>query len=717
MTAIVTAALVALVSAFVGLPWALVVRRRADDLVSFVGDAVLIGLVLTVIGLTIYSWIGAVGLGLAVVVELALVAFLLRRRQDLVWPTLPVRRELVWAVAFVVVLAVALVLRRHTIDYITYTGDMGAYVNWANQFLRTGGLHASWPPFYPMFLVLGGLLTGAKGVTAIVAITGLLLMIATVRVLRMAGVAPWIALIAAALIAVHPESIWFSQIPLSESLNAPLLMIWLMAFIGVFKSERNAQIGWAFVGGVSMLALSLLRGTAPILVAPLVIIAVIALIAPRWRYLAPRLWAVLLANGAGAAIGFWYGVERIPQYYVQTQIRVLLPGGLFRRLVEIGVLRVGVVSAIVAILTIVVLAVVFWLVRRFSGGAFTRATREGLSVGIGVRVVEVALGLLLLVAVVDSDLSGSDVWAILHRMAFLLVVAAILTPFVLAFVRHSRETASLAIVATTVAAVFVLLQNKRLETFRPHSTFLYWDRYLYSEFFPVMIVLVGLLLSVGYRLLSVRIVAKDVVFARAKSTTAFGVTGIVVALVAFEMIQAVLPTTTLIQQNTLLQGAGQIATDLQNDMSKVDQPFLWGGSSESSVTSSGFPNTWMAFATPLAISYGRTYANSQQGQPKGDFSPDPVLTASDIDVAMTCQKTSSVYVVESETTGPTLATRLARSDLTVTRVGRVDQNVTQLAQLREQDHWHVATYRLDVYEVVASGVPRESATCPAVPGP
>jgi hypothetical protein len=723
--AIVTAALAALVSLAVGLPWALALRRTRDDVVDLVTDAVLVGIVLTVSGLTLYSWLGWAGLILSVVVELAVVAWMLRRRRLLVWPPMPVRRDVVFIVVLAVVLAVALVLRRHTIDFITYTGDMGAYVNWANQFLRTGGLHASWPPFYPMFLVFGGLLTGAKGVTAIVAVTGLLLILGLVRILRILGVNPWVALVVGGVVAVHPQSIWFSQIPLSESLNAPLIVLWLTSVAATLTSDKLGRWSWAFVGGVSILALSLLRGTAPILVAPLVLIAIVALVAPRWRHLAPRLWLLVATNGAGSAIGFWYGVERIPSYYVTTQIRQLLPGGLYSRLVDVGVLKVGAVSAITAILVIVVLAVVYWLVRRFTTASDDAETVAGeavadrLTVGIGVRVIEVLGAALILIAVVDSDLRHSEVWNSLHREAFLLVIVAIIAPALLAVTRHGRVEASIAIMSSVIAAVFIQLQTGRLQGTKTHSTFLYWDRYLYSEFFPVMMILVGVLFGIAYRLLRVRLDPATFAFAsRRPGASQVALTGLAIAVVAYVLVKAVLPVSSYIQQNTLLLGAGAIETKLQYEMADVDKPFLWGGSTEGSVPGTGFPNTWMAFATPLAISYGREYANSQQGEAKGDFSPDPVLTERDVDTAMACTRSSSVYVVESETTGPSFATRMAGTDLRVERLATIKQDVVQLSQLVTPDKWHVASYDLKVYEVTAPSTPTAThGTCDAIPGP
>jgi hypothetical protein len=487
---------------------------------------------------------------------------------------------------------------------------------------------------------------------------------------------------------------------------------------------------------VSILALSLLRGTAPILVAPLVLVAIIALVAPRWRHLAPRLWLLVAANGAGSAIGFWYGVERIPSYYVTTQIRQLLPGGLYSKLLDVGVLKVGVVSAITAILVIVVLAAVYYVVRRFTSAsddaevvgadtatadstATSTAGSDTLTVGIGVRVIEVLGAALVLIAVADSDLRGSEVWNSLHREAFLLVIVAIVAPVLLAVTRHGRVEASIAIMSSVIAAVFIQLQTGRLEGTKTHSTFLYWDRYLYSEFFPVMMILVGILFGIAYRLLRVRLDPAMFAFAsRRPGAPQLAITGLALVVVAYVLIKAVLPVSSYIQQNTLLLGAGTIETKLQYEMKDVDKPFLWGGSSPSGVPASGFPNTWMAFATPLAISYGREYANSQSDESKGDFSPDPVLTKRDVESAMACTKTASVYVAETRTSGRSFGTRMAGSGLDVPRIGSIRQDVTQLAQLITPDKWHVASYRIDVYEVTAPSVPTAThGSCDPVPGP
>lgn len=705
--AISTVALAALLSLVVGLPWAVVLRRGRDDWASLVTDAVGAGLLLLVTGLSVYSWIGIPGLVVSVLIELAVVAFIVTRRSQFAWPSAPVRREVIWLAVLVVILAVALLLRRHPSDFVEYTGDMGAYTSWANQFLRTGALQSSWPPVFSMFLVLGGLLTGANGVTAIVPITGLVLILLVVRLLRMLKIDRWIALVIAGVIALHPASIWFSTITLSESLNAPLLVFWLIAVVGVVQNRGRSQVVWAALGGISMLALSLLRGTAPILIVPVVVVAVIALVAPRWRYLAAGLWAFIFAGGVGAAIGYWYGVDRIQDYYVNLQIRELLPTGLFSDLRGAGLLKTSVASALAAIGIVVVLAVVLLLVRRLKAVSALDDPQDD-NVGVVVRVVEIVGAAALIGAVLLARHHDNDVWQILNRQGTGFIRIALVSALAVAITRHTRARATIVIVATMLAAVFVFLQNGRLAEIRAHIVFLYWDRYLYSEFFPLMMILVGIAFGTVFESISVRLDFSRFVTRKSTSRRPIDFTGPVVAAVAAALLVGILPQTVLIQQNTELQGAQAIETKLRVAMPDHDQTLLWGANAVDIVPNSGFPNTWQALGLPLKYAYGYPFDNGGRSTANATL-PDRVIDSATIDRALACGKSTSIYVVESEMPGGVrLPTRLADAGYDIERLTHVSQDVSMLMQPPTNNAWQVAHYNFSAYEVTAESVPAAS---------
>ncbi|GAA4265362.1 hypothetical protein [Frondihabitans peucedani] len=707
MIAILTVALAALLSLVVGLPWAVAVRRDRDDWASLVIDSVAAGLLLLVTGLSVYSWIGVAGLVLAVLVELAVVAFIVTRRRQFAWPAAPVRREIVWIAVLVVILAVALLLRRHPSDFVEYTGDMGAYTNWADQFLRTGTLQSSWPPVFSMFLVLGGLLTGASGVTAIVPLTGLVLILVTVRLLRMVGIDRWIALVVGAVVAVHPTSIWFSTITLSESLNAPLLVFWLIAIIGVVQSTARRQAFWAALGGITMLALSLLRGTAPVLILPVVVVAVIALVEPRWRHLAAGLWAFILANGVGAAIGYWYGIDRIQNYYVDLQIRELLPKGLFQDLRGAGLLRASVASAVAAVAVVVVLAAAYLLVRRLRAVSRAESVDDD-NVGVVVRIVELVGAAALIGAVLLARHHDNDVWQILNRQGIWFVRIGLVAAILVAVTRHTRARATLVIAATMLGAVFVVLQNGRLAEIRPHIVFLYWDRYLYSEFFPILMILVGVAFGTVFESVSVRLDFSRVFARPTRDRKPVSIAGPVVAVIAAALVLGLLPRTALLQENTELQGAQAIQTQLEKAMPDRDQTVLWGATAVGIVPGSGFPNTWQALGLPLKYAYGYPFDNGGRSTANGAL-PDVVLGTQQIDRALACARSTKVYVVESDMPGGVrLPTRLAGSGLDIARLDTVSQDVSMLMQPPTNNAWQVAHYDFTVYRVTSDTVPAAS---------
>src|SRR5690606_14805781 len=156
--------------------------------------------------------------------------------------------------------------------------------------------------------------------TASVGLSGILLIVAVARLLQRLRVPTWVVLGAALVLALQQHAVWFSTFPGSESLNAPIFVVWVTLVHAAFTASGK-QLPVVLGGqALFMLALCLLRGSGALLVVPLVAVTILALVVRAWRPVAAPLVLSLAASVLGAGVGVWYSVSEIPRYFVGMQI-------------------------------------------------------------------------------------------------------------------------------------------------------------------------------------------------------------------------------------------------------------------------------------------------------------------------------------------------------------------------------------------------------------
>jgi hypothetical protein len=690
---IVTAAIVAafaLAAILLGLPFAVLVRGPLESLASLVADALVLGLVVLGLGASSFAWLGPFGLAVVVAgwigaVITAVIAAVTARS----WPKVHGRekpsrhRHLRWA-AWVFVIALALVLRLHEVNFLPWIGDMGAYVNWANQFARTGEFSSTWPPLFPSFLAISSAVFGSAHTTAPLALTGIAALVAIVRLLERVGVSPVIRLIAALAVALHPEFVWFSTFPGSESLAAPLTVVFFSLVLVVLRARGSQLIAAAGILAMTVAALSLLRGSGPLLAIPLVVVLVLAIAVRPWRRQVGPLLVVLGATSLGAAVGYWYGITEIRSYFIANQLSDLLPTRIFDAAKSIGVFEASPVTAFALAGTVVALVGVgAVLIRRNTqrdaahglpdtavptAGAAT--TADSGCTNRSSTVVGVLLGSALLGGSALTIAAGTLTGHILVRLGAWYVVAAAIAIVVVLRSRSDRAT-QLVLASTIITAImFIALHTARLGFNRGHTFYLYWDRYLFSEVLPCLLVLSFIALDRALPLL------------RQSWRTVTALVGVVALIVV-----PAVPSLALQSQDTFLRGAYPLTVELESLASREPTPVVWGADSPQLVADWPFPNTWMGFALPLRRTFGVDVVNANMG--RDNLGTDDVLDADLLRAYFACRPDDSVITVfEAETGGAPLDKRVTDPGLAIESLGGVSGAISTMQQPSDSGWLH-----------------------------
>lgn len=687
---IIAGIIVAFAAAFViaGFPLSLTLRSAREGWVAAMADSLLYGLVVISVGVTLFAWLGWAGAALAAGGWAIAVVAAVRRRE------LPARGARttgrVLMVAWIILFVVALVLRLHSVNFLPWVGDMGAYVNWANAWQVRGYFVSSWPPLFGAFLSIAAFLFGAAHTTSAVGVSGILLLVAVARLLHRLGVHPWVTFGATALLAVHQHAVWFSTFPGSESLNLPLFITWIL-LLHVCVTSGQAR-PWAAVAvfALTTLALSFLRGSGALLLVPLLAVVVLTVVVPEWRRLSSRFTLAFAGAVLGTGVGYWYGVAVIPRYFVSMQVKGNLPDSVSAILESAGLLSPTVQLA--AAILIAPVALVFASIRleRFAIAPIP-APADIATPSKWNTVLPIAVVVVFVLGVLATAIVGAMSWAILVRLGPWLMVGAIAVFITPIYRKLPAATQAIVVLLMGTSIMFIALHTIRLGFDRGHSFYLYWDRYLVSEYLPAVVVLGALAISVCVPWLIAKRLA-------AVAAVACGV--IVVAPAT--------PSLILQSQDTYMAGAFEFTTELIALQDGSDDPIVWSGSSENAAPGFFFPNTWMAFGLPIKRSFGYDVLNSSQR--RDNFAPDEVLTYESLQGYALCSADRSLTVYETQSGGPDLAQRLTGTDAMLSSLGTLTSSISLLAQPADAG-WTHANITVEAWTVTMPNSP--DAPCEA----
>jgi hypothetical protein len=682
--------------AAVGLPIAVTVRSEGEGWVAVIADSLVFGLVFTTVGITLWTWLGPAGAILSAVAWLALLIFAIRGGFAWPRPDFSSVRAWPWTVAWVVILSVAVLLRLHSVNFLPWVGDMGAYVNWANEFASSGVLASSWPPLFPVYLAMSSFAFGIANTASAVGLSGLILLITVVRFLQRLHVDRWVAMGAAILLALQPTAVWFSTFPVSESLDAPIFTAWAM--LGYAALTATGRRLWLLLGiqALFMLALGLLRGSGALLMVPLVLVLVAVLIARAWRPMAPRMLLLVAANLLGAGIGFWYGVSVIRPYLVEMQIKGLVPSAIANALDHAGLLSPTPVLAVTLLAPVALLA--WWGahgLRRHGRTEIDRVDPAGVASLASTRWRGVVPVLLLGVAVVLTAgvalgaIVGAMVWYIILRLGVWLLVGAVLALVLAAVLRRPAVDQVIVALLGLDIVLFVGLHTLRLGFNRGHDFYRYWDRYLFSEVLPASLVLSAVALAVLLPMLARR-------------------WKVVIAVLAAgaAVVPAVGPLV-LQSRSTYLAGAYDFLVELDELGGDTTVPRLWADTSETRLEDFFFVNTWMAFAVPLRRTFGLDIVNASQRD--DNFGPDEVLSDTSLFDYAACQPGHELVVYEVQNVGSPLDRRISDPRIVLDYLGTATSSITTLVQPPTDGDWTTSRVTVEVWRAT---VPEDAPTPP-----
>lgn len=678
-------ALTALVSLLLGFPIALFTRRVTDGWAAFLADGLVFGFVLFALAPTLFAWIGVTGLVIFGAAWLAVLILAIVRRPG--WPqrlSRPSARTWAFIALAVVIAVVAVLFRLHNDNFLPVLGDMGAYVNWANEFARTGVLSATWPPLLSSFLAVPAAVFGTASTTASLGVAGLVLIVALCRLLGLLGINRWIILLTAGLAALSVHAIWYSYFPSSEALETPLFVIWLITVLGILRA-RNV-VPWVAMNAVVMLAMGLTRGTGPFLLLPLGLLAIIALIVPGWRWFAKRVWMLMTAGVVGSVLAFWYGITRIHFYYVELQFRDLVPARVADFVeYKLQAFTPGIPTAIGLLVAIVIGGIIAWRVPSVDESSDVRASRLPSILGW-------VLTALLVLGIAAAAAIGAGGWQVLYRIGLEFTILAILALVLSNLRRFDTLTTAFVLFVGAIMAMFVGLQTARLANYSSHAFFIYWDRYFVSEVLPCMFVLTGITLAEALKF----VVARGWLRPALRSITAsVAVIAVILAGFAFTEVRNL----TLISSDSYLNGAAQYQAKLDSNIPNKKEPVLWTATSAKQYPGFFFPNTWMAFAQPMATSFGY---NVKRILHRNNFNPDEVVSGATLENELACSPTGSVTVFEVQDGGQNLTSRISEPKLTISRVGTDKGTISLLSQPPKKGGWQHVHFTTDVWKVTAA---------------
>jgi hypothetical protein len=666
-----------------GIPFAFAVRRREEGWVPLAIDSALLGTVFATLAVTLWSWLSIAGIVLAAALVAGALAWVLVRRPGL--PARPGRPSWILVGLWVAIIAVAVLLRLHDSTFLPWVGDMGAYVNWANEFVRLGELKASWPPIFPVFLGISTAIFGTAGTTSGIAWCGFLLLGAVVRVLGLLHVGRWVVAGVTGALALNVHAIWYSYFPSSESLNAPVFLTWIALLIATLRAERRDLPPLLVLTALVMLHLGLLRGSGSFLLAPLLIVAVLAVLIPVWRTWAPRLWLGFIASLVGAEVSIWYGISVIPRYFIDMQLRMLTPASLFTAADSAGVFDPGpiMLGMLVAVLAIA-----------FAGLAWSRravARRQNGGETATTRLAWVAAGALA-AGIALEGIVGANVWFILARSGLWIVIGAILGLIAIARRRTTTDVVPAVALLALSAMILIAFHTNRLGNNRSHSFFMYWDRYLVSEVIPALVVVAGVGIAWLATALAPRL--RAVRMPRWRALPAL--------LVAAGVVLSALPSIPILARETTgtyMAGAYEFEQRLMSHADR-DDALMWSATAHGYAPGFFFPNTWMAFAIPMVRSFGYEFLNVDQGE--YNFGPDDILDRSELLGALEEHPELLVYETQMAVGSP-LGERIDDPRIRIERVGEEVSDISLLKQSPELQDWTRAEIRVVIWRVTRDG--------------
>ena len=566
-----------------------------------------------------------------------------------------------------IALVVAALTRGEPAYFLYQIGDFGEYVNRGNV-LADGGTLGQWFTHgFGVMLALGNVALGEAHTVDVMPFLGIVVMGIAIALASRLGAGDWGKAAVATIFAIGVVPTWFSQFPASETLYAVLQLAMILFLVTALQTRHHAT---AAVGGALAFLLLLTRGNG-LLLAPLLLgTLVVAALLVRRETFAP-LVTFTVTGMAGLFAAFVYNSRHSRPYFVDFQLPQFFSDGIVDQLDDLGSVGGAVPKGV---LLAAVVALIVWLARLVNGrfGGSDAARRAAIP---AVVLVAVAATFWPLDAGGLRDaLERYDVVVyLLGALGLGLAIRRFPTPSF----SDADRVGVLLVVAT--GAAFALLHAHRFPAPRYAPYYLYWDRYLWSEFFPLLVVLAGLGVTVVE--LAWRRLGRD------PRTRAVGAAGLTVAGLA--AVWTLWSAGDLSRQHRFMG-------DAYGDMARLadltgERPIVYAGVERPLVPLPlYFPNTYRLFATPLLETFEKRVLNIDLHP----FAHDPRPNLDDVRRLMDESGVDRVALVEVVDPGDGATPGLRT-------LGTVDVEIPMLDRpvFSEPEGWKIVRIRLAVHEV------------------
>ena len=380
----------------------------------------------------------------------------------------------------VVITVVAMALRVEPFYFLYQIGDFGEYVNRGNILADGGGFIGWFTQGFSVALSLAHLALGEAHMVDLMPFLGIVLLLATVALAHRLGASPWARVVVAVVMAVGVVPVWFSRFPASESLYAVLQLGMILLVVEAVQRGSNRL---ATAAGVLCGLMLVVRGNG-LLLGPIVVGALLVGALVVRRRVVVVLSTFMVSAMASLAAAFIFNARFSYQYFIEFQLPRYVPDFAFDQLEGMGGLRFA-APRVVAL--VVGCAALVWLARlvndRFGPSNDAPALvwiRRLLLPGV------VALALLALVTMFDS--AGLTDALARYDVTVELLGAIGLGVALWRFAGTSDDDERVGVILIVLAGTtFAVLFADRIPQPRYAPYYLYWDRYLFSELFPVMV--------------------------------------------------------------------------------------------------------------------------------------------------------------------------------------------------------------------------------------
>jgi hypothetical protein len=369
--------------------------------------------------------------------------------------------------------------------------------------------------------------------------------------------------------------------------------------------------------------------------------------------------SVFLASALGSlGLGFVFNARFSHPYFIAEQLPKFVPDPIFRHLEGMGGLRFAAPRlALLAVVTALLFIGVRGVHARLgppNDGAALRVVRRALLPGL--------LGLALVALLVVLDTAGL-VDALSRYDLVVEVLAGVGAAVAMwRFADHfdDVERVGAALVLLT-GVTFALLYAERLPRPRFAPYYLYWDRYLFSELFPLMVVAV---------IWAVWLLERARVPGPAIGVAAVGLAALLHA------------DASVARERTFMDDAYEQVEAIDR-LAEDDVPFVFAGVGPAEMPKVlCHPNTHRLVASPLAATFGRRFLNLGLAP----YAPDPRPEAADLRSALSRADGDGAYLLQVAV-GDAPAPPIDTDDLTVEPLGTLTLAIPLLDRPLDSDRW------------------------------